>query len=91
MNQLAGDVVYRFGTNENLFAGLRYNKVKGRLAGFADDITVNRFAAAGGWFLTKNVLLKGVYVIQNYNKFPVADYRSSGKFKGYVIEAVVGF
>jgi len=91
MNQYAGDVIYRFGVKENLFAGMRYNKVKGKLAGFANDISVDRFAAAGGWFLTKNVLLKGEYVIQNYNDFPVADYRSSGKFHGYVIEAVVGF
>jgi hypothetical protein len=91
MQQYAGDVVYRFGCQENLFAGVRYNKVSGRLAGFADDINVDRWAAAGGWFITKNVLLKGEYVIQRYNNFPTVDYRSFGKFKGYVIEAVVGF
>jgi hypothetical protein len=91
MQQYAGDVVYRFGWSENLFAGVRYNKVSGQLAGFANDISVDRWAAAGGWFITRNVLLKGEYVIQKYNAFPVADYRSSGKFNGYVVEAVVGF
>jgi hypothetical protein len=91
MQQYAGGVVYRFGWSENLFAGVRYNKVSGQLAGFANDISVDRWAAAGGWFITRNVLLKGEYVIQKYNAFPVADYRSSGKFNGYVVEAVVGF
>jgi len=91
MQQYAGDVVYRFCHQENLFVGVRYNYVTGRLSGFANDINVDRWAAAGGWFLTKNILLKGEYVIQKYNAFPVGDYRSSGKFNGYVVEAVVGF
>jgi hypothetical protein len=91
INQYAADVVYRFGRNENLFTGLRYNKVSGKLATFTDNISVDRFAIAGGWFLTKNILMKGEYVIQNYNQFPTDDYRSTGKFNGYVIEAVVGF
>ncbi|MEP6948878.1 MAG: hypothetical protein ABI863_06380, partial [Ginsengibacter sp.] len=91
MNQLAGDVVYRFGKEENLFIGGRYNTVKVQLAGMTDDVKINRTALAAGWFVTKNVMLKGEYVIQNYKDFPTADYRSGGKFKGYVIEAVVGF
>lgn len=91
MQQYAGDVVYRFGWPENLFVGVRYNQVSGQLAGMTNDISVDRWAAAGGWFVTKNVLLKGEYVIQKYNSFPTADYRSSGKFYGYVVEAVVGF
>ena len=89
--QLAGDVLYRFGNAENLYVGARYNTVTAALAGMADDIKVDRFALAGGWFMTPNVLLKGEYVIQNYKDFPDADYRNGGKFKGFVIEAVVGF
>jgi hypothetical protein len=89
--QLAGDVVYRFGNAENLFAGVRYNTVKAQLAGIANDVKVNRFALAGGWFVTRNVLMKGEYVVQKYNDFPAADYRNGGKFNGFVIEAVVGF
>jgi len=86
--QLAGDVVYRFGANENLFIGARYNAVTAQLAGMNNnDVKVNRAALAGGWFVTKNVLLKSEYVIH----FPATDYRSGGKFSGYVIEAVVGF
>jgi hypothetical protein len=90
-SQLAGDIVYRFGASENLFAGVRYNTVKAQLAGITNDVKVNRFALAGGWFVTRNVLMKAEYVIQKYNNFPVTDFRSGGKFNGYVIEAVVGF
>jgi hypothetical protein len=89
--QTAIEGVYRFGKNENLFLGARYNTVKAGLAGIANDVTVKRTSFAGGWFMTKNVLLKGEYVIQKYVDFPTSDYRSSGKFNGYVIEAVVGF
>jgi hypothetical protein len=89
--QYAVDGIYRFGKDENLFLGLRYNEVKARLAGFTNDVKVNRFAVAGGWFITRNILMKAEYVIQNYNDFPTSDYRSGGQFKGYVIEAVVGF
>jgi hypothetical protein len=89
--QTAIEGVYRFGKNENLFLGARYNAVKAGLAGIANDVTVKRTSFAGGWFMTKNVLLKGEYVIQKYVDFPAADYRSTGKFNGYVIEAVVGF
>jgi hypothetical protein len=45
----------------------------------------------GGFFLTKNVLLKGEYVAQKYKDFPVTDFRSGGRFNGFVVEAVVGF
>ena len=58
---------------------------------YTGDVTVNRYAIAAGWFLTSNVLLKAEYVNQEYKKFPIADFRSGGKFNGYVIEAVVGF
>jgi hypothetical protein len=90
-SQWAGDAIYRFGKAENLFVGARYNTVKAQLQGITNDVKVNRFALAGGWFVTRNVLMKGEYVIQKYNNFPVTDYRTGGKFNGYVIEAVVGF
>lgn len=91
MTQLAGEAIYRFGKAENLYVGTRYNTVKVQLANIANDVKVNRFALAGGWFVTRNVLMKAEYVIQKYNDFPTTDYRSGGKFNGYVIEAVVGF
>ncbi|MEP7109113.1 MAG: hypothetical protein ABI760_14060 [Ferruginibacter sp.] len=91
MNQMAGEAVYRIGKTENVFVGARYNTAKVRFAGFTNDVKINRTALAAGWFVTKNVLMKGEYVIQNYKDFAITDYRSGGKFKGFVIEAVVGF
>jgi len=90
-SQLAGDIIYRFGAAENFFAGVRYNMVKAELAGIPGQVKVDRMAIAAGFFLTKNILMKGEYVIQKYKDFPASNYRSNGKFNGYVVEAVVGF
>ncbi|HET7898722.1 MAG TPA: hypothetical protein VFL47_13655, partial [Flavisolibacter sp.] len=89
--QYAGEAIYRFGKNENLYIGARYNTVNAELSGMANPVTVNRVAGAAGWFLTRNILLKGEIVNQEYKDFPTSDYRNGGKFNGYVIEAVVGF
>jgi hypothetical protein len=107
-SQFAIDGVYRFGKAENLFIGARYNEATARLANassyiYSGDVKVDRTSFAAGWFITRNVMLKGEYVIQNYNNFektfkpdgsaPLTglDYRSGGNFKGYVIEAAVAF
>ena len=89
--QLAAEGVYRFGKDENLFVGARYNTVTARLAGYTNDVKVDRTAFAAGWFMTKNVLLKAEIVNQKYIDFVNTDYRAGGKFNGYVIEAIVGF
>jgi hypothetical protein len=89
--QKAIEGVYRFGKDENIFVGARYNEVTAKLAGFANDVKVNRTALAAGWLLTKNVLLKAEIVDQKYLDFPTSDHRATGKFNGYVIEAIVGF
>ncbi len=100
--QMAIDGVYRFGETEDFFIGAKYNVVTAALADVAavgttpaiiytGDVKVDRIAFAAGWFMTKNILLKGEYVTQKYKDFPSTDYRNAGKFKGYVIQAVVGF
>ncbi|HVW61722.1 MAG TPA: hypothetical protein VHC48_16835 [Puia sp.] len=89
--QYAVDGIYRFGREENLFIGARYNNVLAELKGIPAPITVERTAFSAGWFLTKNILLKGEYVTQKYEKFPTSDYRNGGKFDGYVIAATIGF
>lgn len=91
VSQYAVDGVYRFGANENLFLGARYNSVEAELNGLANDVTISMVALAGGWFVTKNILLKGEYVTQKYKGFATTDFRNGGKFNGYVIQAVVGF
>jgi hypothetical protein len=91
MNQTAVDAIYRLGKQENLFVGVRYNTVKAEMVGYTEKVKIDRTAFAAGWFLTRNVLLKGEYVTQKYNNFLPTDVRNGGKFHGYVVEAVVGF
>ncbi|OQP63766.1 hypothetical protein A3860_22765 [Niastella vici] len=91
VEQFAFDGIYRFGYNENIFIGTRYNIVTVRLAGYTNNVTIDRAVMSVGWFLTRNILLKGEIVDQLYKDFPETDYRNGGKFNGYVIQAVVGF
>ena len=96
LNQWAGDLVYRIGPKEDAYVGARYNTLSGQLFlnNVADDVKIDRLALAGGWFVTRNVLLKGEYVVQNYRDFPTgtgATQFTDGRFNGWVIEAVVGF
>lgn len=95
--QYAVEGVYRFLANEQLFIGVRYNNVKGEPRGILDaagnqlEVGISRFAASAGWFPTKNLLLKGEIVSQQYTDFPSTDYRYEGKFTGFMVQAVVGF
>lgn len=89
--QSAVDVIYRFGKKENYWIGGRYNNVEAQLPGATNDVNISRTVASAGWFLTKNILLKGEYVSQVYKNFDPTDIRSGGKFNGVVVEAVVGF
>lgn len=101
-SQYAAELIYRFGNSENFFIGARYNAVQARLANVAaagttpailytNDVKLDRTTFGAGWFMTRNVLLKGEYVTQQYKDFPTADYRAAGEFKGFVVQAVVGF
>lgn len=90
-NQFAVDALYRFGPKENFYAGARYNQVKAEQYAYDKKVDINRYALAGGWFVTNNLLLKAEYVKQQYKNFKNTDYRHNGKFNGLVIEAVVGF
>lgn len=95
--QIAGELLYRFGSTEQFYLGGRYNTVSGKMR---ESATVNnelkRLNIGGGWFLTKNVLTKIEYVKQNYNDEPGAWTGANarfngGEFKGIVIEAVIAF
>lgn len=102
VNQYAIDAVYRFGRSENIFVGMRYNTMSAELANnttgtgagpivYDGKVNISRVACSAGWFVTKNILMKTEYVVQQYRDFPGADYRAGGKFNGYVLEAIVGF
>jgi hypothetical protein len=109
-DQISAEAIYRFLPNEQAYIGARYTTVTGEPEGtaFANTdgtrikVNINRLAVAAGWFPTKNLLLKGEYVVQNYGDpgsndfqkdtdFPITDYRYKGKFSGFMVQAVVGF
>lgn len=89
--QIAGEVVYRFLPREQVFAGVRYNKVNGTLDGATDEISINRIQASLGWYATKNMMLKVEYVKQQYKDFVATDIRNGAEFSGIMIEAAIGF
>ncbi|MBC7946876.1 MAG: hypothetical protein H7Y42_03275 [Chitinophagaceae bacterium] len=92
MTQYAADIIYRFpAKSENGWIGARYNRVKAEMPFNPNEITIQRFVAAAGWFLTKNIMLKAEYAKQDYDDFPSNDIRSNGSFKGWIMEAVIGF
>ena len=101
--QQSYELVYRFGGDEKLFVGGRYNTVDATLSltrpasnlgaklDVNQDVTTTRTQASAGWFITPAIMLKGEYVNQKYDKFPTWDIRNGGKFNGFVVEGVVAF
>lgn len=90
-SQIAGEAIYRFGKQEQLYAGVRYNSASGQLPGVeTDKVKVDRFNIGGGWFMTKNILAKLEYVAQSYKDYTTVQFED-GKFSGFVIEAVIAF
>ncbi len=89
--QLAGDVVYRFLPQEQLYVGARYNTTSGELQGSLAEASIDRWQLGAGWFITPNILMKGEYVTQQYNGFAPTDIRHGGKFNGFMFEGVVAF
>ena len=91
MQQYSAEAVYRFMPDEMMFVGARYNKVDARLAGMANDVSINRMQLGAGWFILPTLLVKAEYVKQQYKDFPVTDIRNGGKFNGFMLEGVVAF
>ncbi|MCG1037113.1 hypothetical protein [Polaribacter sargassicola] len=89
-NQFAGELLYRFGKNENLYIGGRYNTVDSEeMTG--EDITIKRSQLVAGWFMTKNILMKMEYVNQKYEGFATTSTLNDGKFNGVILEAAISF
>src|SRR5262245_34279675 len=89
-HQYAVEGLYRFAWDD-LYVAARYNTVKGRYAGFPNDVTVNRIETGGGWFLTPNIMMKGEYVRQEHKDYPVTNIFNGGIFEGVMVEGVVSF
>ncbi|CAM3616312.1 hypothetical protein [Flavobacterium chungbukense] len=100
-NQYASELIYRFGKTEQFYLGGKYNTVSGKLSNAdAKEVTVDKFEASAGWFMTKNILAKLNYVNQNYKNYsqftgdPATGNVNNfygGKFNGLVFEAVIAF
>nr|WP_199162063.1 hypothetical protein [Elizabethkingia sp. ASV34] len=89
-NQYGAELLYRFGNNEIFYIGARYNMVKGKLV-TRENIEVQRYNVGGGWFMTKNIMMKTEYVNQKYDGYPFTSILYGGKFNGVVLEAVISF
>lgn len=88
--QIAVESIYRFGTNENFYVGARYNTVDSEEAN-GDNIEINRFQLAAGWFLTRNAQFKFEYVSQKHNGYNASSIFNGGKFNGIMLESVISF
>jgi hypothetical protein len=105
-DQVAVDLLYRFGKGDKFYVGARYNRLSGTQVfgtsttattaggisqGTRADISQERTAFGGGWFITRNILLKGEYVTQKYNDYPTGDILQGGKFDGFVFQGSIAF
>lgn len=91
-DQLGLEILYRFGTNDNLYIGGRYNSVTGTSNKQAADTDSDRWNIGGGWFMTRNILAKIEFMNQNYTGDGWSGTRfEGGHINGIVIEAVIGF
>ena len=101
-SQTAVEALYRFGKEEQFYVGARYIKVDATVAegytaaaaGTRYDITIDRSSFGAGWFITRNILLKGEYVTQNYDGFRDTGANNrfyNGKFDGFVIQGAISF
>lgn len=89
--QLGAEVLYRFGSREQIYLGGRYNTVSGKATKDGAQQEINRFTVGGGWFLTPNVLSKLEYVTSSYDGAGFTGVFDGAKFNGIVLEAVISF
>jgi hypothetical protein len=91
VQQIAADLIFRFGTNEKFYLAGRYNEVTGEASGIVNSISIKRYQAGAGWFITKNILAKVEYVDQRYTGYPEDHILYMGKFSGIMLEGVIAF
>ena len=90
--QMAIELVYRFGSEEQFYLGGRYNTVQGKTRENAtEDLKISRLNIGGGWFLSKNIVTKVEYVNQQYKGDAWTGRFAGAKFHGVNIEAAISF
>jgi hypothetical protein len=91
-NQFAIETLYRFGKTEQFYVGGRYNSVSGEFSDGGATAEATRINIGGGWFMTKNVMMKAEFMSQEYSGAHWAGTRFDGaEFDGFNIEAVISF
>ncbi len=96
--QIAADLIYRFGANEDFYVGGRFNTVTAEIRSVDDDfnsiltdVNIQRIAGVLGWFVTDNILAKVEYVTQSYSDFPTTSILNEGSFSGVMFSGTIGF
>ncbi len=90
--QLAAELVYRFGNSEKFYLAGRYNTVNGeRLESATEKLKINRLNLGGGWFLSKNIVVKAEYVRQEYTGDVWTGRFAGAQFNGVNVEAAISF
>jgi hypothetical protein len=90
-SQYGAEAIYRFLPYNQLYVALRYNTTSGPQPFSTDDVNINRIQLGGGWFITKNILMKAEYVNQTYEGFAPTNILHEGQFNGLMLEATVAF
>src|SRR5690606_36688642 len=90
--QIAAELIYRFGQNEQFYFGGRYNTVQGKaLDSDTDELEISRINVGGGWFLSKNVVVKAEYMNQQYKGDAWTGRFAGAQFDGFNLEAAISF
>lgn len=90
--QLAGELLYRFGMDEEFYVGGRYNMVTGTQVEDAEpELEISRFNLGAGWFLSKNIVTKVEYVQQKHTGDAWSGRFAGAEFSGVMVEAAISF
>jgi len=89
-NQVMAEALYRFGGNDQLFIGGRYNTVSGEMNEGDDTMKIDRINIGAGWYLTRNIMAKVEYVDNKYRDGWTGDFDGL-EWDGIVIEAAISF
>ncbi len=89
--QTAAELLYRFGPNEKIYVGGRYNGVNGSVNDGGDDQKISRTNLVGGWFMTDNIVMKVEYVTEKLTGAGWTGEFVGAKFNGVMVEAAISF
>lgn len=90
--QIATELIYKFGRDEQFYGGGRYNTVTGKQTENTEKQNIDRLNIGMGWFLTENVLAKIEYVKQTYTGDGwLGQLYQGAEFSGVMVEAAISF